>query len=43
VKPDGSEAFEAVRDGDVKNAERLGADAGGELKSHASPDFFSGA
>ena len=41
VKPDGSEAFEAVREGDVRDAEKLGADAGGELKRRASPDFFS--
>jgi hydroxymethylbilane synthase len=43
VKPDGSEAFEATREGDVRNAEKLGADAGGELKGRAGPDFFSGA
>jgi hydroxymethylbilane synthase len=41
VKPDGSEAFEAVREGDVRDAEKLGADAGGELKGRAGPDFFS--
>jgi hydroxymethylbilane synthase len=41
VKPDGSEAFEASREGDVRDAEKLGADAGGELKGRASPDFFS--
>jgi hydroxymethylbilane synthase len=41
VKPDGSEAFEATREGDVRDAERLGADAGAELKGRASPDFFS--
>jgi hydroxymethylbilane synthase len=41
VKPDGSEAFEATREGDRRDAEKLGADAGGELKSRASPDFFS--
>ena len=41
VKPDGSEAFEATRQGDVREAERLGADAGGELKGRANPDFFS--
>jgi hydroxymethylbilane synthase len=41
VKPDGSEAFEATREGDVRDAERLGADAGGELKGLASPSFFS--
>ena len=41
VKPDGSEAFEAAREGDVRDAEKLGADAGGELKGRAGPDFFS--
>jgi hydroxymethylbilane synthase len=40
VKPDGSEAFVAVREGDPGDAERLGADAGGELKGRAGPDFF---
>jgi len=41
VKPDGSEAFEVTREGNVRDAEKLGADAGGELKGRASPDFFS--
>jgi len=41
VKPDGSEAFETTREGDVRDAEKLGADAGGELKGRAGPDFFS--
>lgn len=41
VKPDGSEAFEASREGDVRDAIKLGADAGAELKRHAGPDFFS--
>ena len=41
VKPDGSEAFETTRSGDAGDAERLGADAGGELKGRAGPDFFS--
>jgi hydroxymethylbilane synthase len=41
VKPDGSEAFEATREGDVCDAEKLGADAGAELKKRAGPDFFS--
>jgi hydroxymethylbilane synthase len=41
VKPDGSEAFEAAREGGVRDAEKLGADAGGELKGRAGPDFFS--
>jgi hydroxymethylbilane synthase len=41
VKPDGSEAFEAAREGAVAGAEKLGADAGGELKRSAGPGFFS--
>jgi hydroxymethylbilane synthase len=41
VKPDGSEAFEASREGSVSDAEKLGADAGAELKRRAGPDFFS--
>jgi hydroxymethylbilane synthase len=41
VKPDGSEAFETTREGDVRDAERLGADAGAELKGCSGPDFFS--
>jgi len=42
VKPDGSEAHEATREGDVRDAEKLGADAAGELKGRAGPDFFVG-
>jgi len=41
VKPDGSQAFETTRDGEVRDADKLGADAGGELKGRAGPDFFS--
>ena len=41
VKPDGSEAFEVAREGDVRDAEKLGTDAGGELKGRAGSDFFS--
>jgi len=41
VKPDGSQAFETTRDGDMRDADKLGADAGGELKGRAGPDFFS--
>lgn len=41
VKPDGSASFETARQGDVRDAERLGADAGAELKRHAGPDFFA--
>jgi hydroxymethylbilane synthase len=40
VKPDGSEAFEAKREGTVRDAEQLGANAGAELKALAGPDFF---
>jgi hydroxymethylbilane synthase len=42
LKPDGSESFETTRSGDVRDAERLGADAGAELKSRAGSDFFAG-
>jgi hydroxymethylbilane synthase len=41
VKPDGSEAHEAMREGDAHDAEKLGADAGAELKGRAGPDFFA--
>jgi hydroxymethylbilane synthase len=41
VKPDGSEAFEAVRDGRGDEAARLGTDAGRELRARASADFFA--
>jgi hydroxymethylbilane synthase len=41
VKPDGSEAHEARREGRVTDAEKLGADAGAELKGRAGPDFFA--
>jgi hydroxymethylbilane synthase len=40
VKPDGSCAYEAVRTGPTHDAQRLGADAGRELKHKAGPDFF---
>jgi hydroxymethylbilane synthase len=43
VKPDGSQAFEAVREGAVKDAAALGIDAGRELKGRAGADFFVGA
>ena len=41
VKPDGSEAFETLREGKVSEAVALGADAGAELKGRAGPDFFA--
>jgi hydroxymethylbilane synthase len=40
VKPDGSCVHEAVRNGPAQHAQRLGADAGRELKGKAGPDFF---
>jgi hydroxymethylbilane synthase len=40
VKPDGSEAFEVVREGRRETAAQLGADAGRELRDRASADFF---
>jgi hydroxymethylbilane synthase len=41
VKPDGSEAFETTRRGPANDAERLGSDAGQELKGKAGPDYFA--
>jgi hydroxymethylbilane synthase len=41
IRPDGSESFETSREGKVGDAERLGADAGAELKGRAGPDFFT--
>ncbi|MBI4273448.1 MAG: hydroxymethylbilane synthase [Rhizobiales bacterium] len=41
VRPDGSEAFEAIREGSVADAALLGADAGRELKMRGGPDFFA--
>jgi hydroxymethylbilane synthase len=40
VKPDGSQAFETTRSGARADAQRLGADAGRELKDRAGPDFL---
>jgi hydroxymethylbilane synthase len=40
VKPDGSEAFEVLREGGRESAAELGADAGRELRDRASADFF---
>ncbi|MBV1699828.1 MAG: hydroxymethylbilane synthase [Hyphomicrobiales bacterium] len=40
VKPDGSEAIEAAREGDREQAAEIGADAGQELRRRASADFF---
>ena len=41
ARPDGSESFEAVREGPVSEAAALGADAGRELKEQAGADFFA--
>jgi hydroxymethylbilane synthase len=41
VRPDGSEAHEATREGRCAAAAELGAEAGRELKERASPDFFA--
>jgi hydroxymethylbilane synthase len=41
VRPDGSEAFEVLREGRAEDAAALGADAGRELKHRASADFFA--
>jgi len=40
LRPDGSEVLETARQGAVTDAERLGADAGRELKARGGPDFF---
>ena len=40
LKPDGSETRETRREGDAREAEALGADAGRELKNRAPADFF---
>jgi hydroxymethylbilane synthase len=42
IKPDGTEAHETRREGDKRDAERLGADAGHELRGRGGTDFFSG-
>jgi hydroxymethylbilane synthase len=41
LRPDGSEAHEAAREGRCAAAAELGADAGRELKDRAGPDFFA--
>lgn len=40
ARPDGSEVLETEREGHVADAERLGKDAGDELRARAAPDFF---
>jgi hydroxymethylbilane synthase len=42
VKPDGSEAHETTREGSIQDAEKIGADAGREVRSRAGADFFLG-
>jgi hydroxymethylbilane synthase len=41
AKPDGSSLLETARDGAAGDAARLGAEAGGELRARAGPDFFA--
>jgi hydroxymethylbilane synthase len=41
LRPDGSEAFEASREGRRDDAAALGADAGRELRRRAGADFFA--
>ena len=41
VKPDGSAAFEVLREGARQHAAELGADAGHELRHRAGADFFA--
>jgi hydroxymethylbilane synthase len=40
VKPDGSAAFEVLREGRSEAATEIGADAGHELRDRANADFF---
>ena len=40
IRPDGSEAHETAREGSIRDAATLGADAGRELKSKGGADFF---
>jgi hydroxymethylbilane synthase len=41
ARPDGSQVFETRREGTAADAEKLGADAGRELKSRAGANFFT--
>jgi hydroxymethylbilane synthase len=41
LRPDGSQTFETTRQGAVGDAERIGDDAGRELKALGGPDFFA--
>ncbi len=40
ARPDGSQLFEASRHGPVAEAEKMGRDAGEELRARAGPGFF---
>jgi hydroxymethylbilane synthase len=42
IRPDGSDAFETLRQGSRAAAAALGADAGRELRARAGADFFVG-
>ena len=42
LKPDGSEAYEAVRHGALDDPEAIGRSAGEELRLLGGPDFFAG-
>lgn len=42
IRPDGSEAHETAREGHVRDAAALGADAGRELKAKGGANFFKG-
>jgi hydroxymethylbilane synthase len=41
LKPDGSESFETLREGNVADGVALAADAGTELKERSGPGFFA--
>ena len=41
LRPDGSEAIEAVRIGGADEAAALGGDLGAELKARAGADYFT--
>ena len=41
LRVDGSEVHETTRQGDVRDAAKLGDDAGQELKARGGPGFFT--
>ena len=41
IRPDGSQMFEAVREGLLADAARMGFDAGMELRARGGDDFFA--